>query len=149
MDVLDSVLDMLPTGKMSKVKRAIGRLADINVCDEQGSSLLLWLVSSSHMEAFRALLSYPGLDVDKENDYGDTPLSAAVEKGNLSMVESLIKHGALVTPKLIEVSRELATKQPSSAAKKIIIAEGSRMPYTVDYEGVLHYLVSTRLEQDF
>lgn len=48
--------------------------------------------ASTALEVAQALAA--GCDLEKKTDSGRTPLSLACERGNLSVVQSLVRHGA-------------------------------------------------------
>ena len=131
-EVIDRVLDTLDLG-LKRIKMEIVNLDDINVCDEEGSSLLMWIVLSWHIDAFKVVLSMPRIDVNKSNKYGDTALSMAISDGCLIMVDRLLKCGAVITPELLKLSHDLLTNGPFPG--RLQGAQGSLM-FEVDYEGV-------------
>jgi len=56
-------------------------------------------VSSGNMDLIKALLQKEPSLVNVSDNYGNTPLHTAVEKGNIRIVEFLIQNGADVNAK--------------------------------------------------
>ena len=71
--------------------------ADFNVIDSSGWSPIQRAIASSNSEITRLLiLKCKGIDLNISNCYKCTPLIFAIWKGNLKIVEILVKSGANV-----------------------------------------------------
>jgi len=95
-------LGYINTGK--EFKPALENLKDKNHFDnamEPGTGNTLLHIAAHHrddeMKMLRQVLEHPlgGLDINKQNNDGHTPLHVAVQYGNIDGVRTLIEHGAL------------------------------------------------------
>ncbi|KAK6543557.1 hypothetical protein TWF694_000301 [Orbilia ellipsospora] len=81
--------------------------------DTLGRKLLFSAVGKGRGDVVKMLLEVGEVDVDVENDYGDTPLLLAIGSGNIEVVRVLLENGAGVevkgagdsTPLCVAVSR--------------------------------------------
>ena len=63
---------------------------DINTRDENGYTGLHWACCYNNVPAVAALLQTPGLEVDVQNSWGNTPVMLAVRCCNLELVQLLV-----------------------------------------------------------
>ena len=69
------------------IKTAVAN-ADINGCCEEGTPLL-YAVSNSRLDMIKYLCTFEGIDVNRENNSGETPLIKAVELEKVDVVQFL------------------------------------------------------------
>lgn len=65
----------------------------VNLCDENGQSLLMLASYHGHASTSKLLLEN-GANVDQRNDRGQTPLAGVAFKGHVETAKVLIEHGA-------------------------------------------------------
>ena len=78
---------------IAEVKRLLKARADVNACDEDGDTALMWAVFKGHKDVVKVLLE-AGADVNASNKNGDTALMWAVFKGHKDVVKVLYEAGA-------------------------------------------------------
>jgi ankyrin repeat protein len=87
-------------GASEAARLLIEKGADVNACDESGTSVLEQAAGSNHIELVRLLLA-KGAAVNTADGGGFTPLMSAAGNGdrNAAMVKLLIERGATVNDK--------------------------------------------------
>ena len=65
-----------------------------NLYDSRGNSLLMLAAYNDQAETFTMLIE-PGAEVDRRNDYGQTPLGGVAFKGKIAMFILLLGAGAV------------------------------------------------------
>ena len=68
---------------------------DVNAVDEQGRSLLFYAAKYDQIETIKQLLQ-AGCDPNLKDNFGKTPLHAAIERGSMEVAKVLIKEGKLM-----------------------------------------------------
>ncbi|BET37530.1 hypothetical protein SAP269_01190 [Spiroplasma ixodetis] len=67
--------------------------ADVNIQDNKGiSSILHKAIFNENLEIVKELLNHPEIDLNIQDNDGNTPLHFALFKNNLEIVQELIKH---------------------------------------------------------
>lgn len=71
---------------------------DVAASDDTGHSMLHWACKLAHHNLFRFLIGQPNVQqvIESRNDIGDTPIICAAQKGDMQILEKLIKVGANV-----------------------------------------------------
>lgn len=69
---------------------------DPNTSDERGNTGLLLSVREGSFEVAEVLLAARGIDVDRANAVGETPLMMAALRGHAAWVEKLLERGAVL-----------------------------------------------------
>jgi len=83
-------------GNLDEVKAALHRGADVNHAGDDGRRLPLIEASQwGHLAVVRLLLAQEGVDVNRADDYGDTPLQVALNCQQLEVVTLLEAAGAV------------------------------------------------------
>ena len=78
---------------METVKALLDMGANVDECDERGSTALMTAAQWGHVDVCRLLLER-GADVNKSDKQGDTALHEAARSGELAIVDWLLAHGA-------------------------------------------------------
>ena len=79
----------------SIIPHLVSHGADLNQLDRCGRTPIMITVQANYTETAKALLSFPGVDVNTTSCYEDrAPLHYAVSWGNAELVELLIAYGA-------------------------------------------------------
>eukprot|EP00124_Ichthyophonus_hoferi_P001870 Ihof_evm10s110 gene=Ihof_evmTU10s110 len=89
-------------GDKIMIQRYIDKATEADICDEHGFSLVHWAAWNNHGELLALLkdnkfdmkLLDMGLDVNAQNEHGNTPLHYAVLWGHLDIAKLLIGQGA-------------------------------------------------------
>ncbi|MCW7540613.1 ankyrin repeat domain-containing protein [Aquabacterium sp. A7-Y] len=76
------------------IVRLLNRGFDPNTVDPEGRVGLLLALQEPSPKVAEALLSHPGIDVNRLNGVGESPLMMAALKGELAWCERLIAHDA-------------------------------------------------------
>ncbi len=86
-------------GDLNSVKKLIeDGVVDINICDWANNTLLHTACANGHLEVAKYLLG-KNVNVDSENNGGETPLILACETKNEDLIKLLIDNGANVFAK--------------------------------------------------
>lgn len=64
---------------------------DVNQKDSSGATALIWAVFCGSEIALSYLLAQPGVDVNAQNDKGETPLHVAITSQNTLSPANLVK----------------------------------------------------------
>ena len=83
-------------GNLSKVTQMLEDGIDVNAHYENGNTALMWACVNEHTHVALALLEDDDIKVDLANDYGNTALHQASDKGMLAVVKKLIAKDANV-----------------------------------------------------
>ena len=131
----DNIKDLMCSGDLELVKKAINFVADINgLYTFKGSSskqTLLCFYSGSTMSSEKSLsvvkwLIDNGANVNKPDEYDDTPLIIACESGNKQVVEILLEADADVNNALTDSNPLLIVcKSGRSDIVKILLEAGA------------------------
>ena len=78
------------------VEQLIQRGLNPNIAYENGNTPLHLAAFEDTLPVIKVLLKAAGVDIDKKNTLGETPLMIAALKGNRQMVEILLAHGAQI-----------------------------------------------------
>jgi ankyrin repeat protein len=78
---------------LAAVEECITSGADVNTCDEEGLTPLIWSASGAYRAIVARLLS-AGADVNGRGALGATPLNGATRAGKADMVKMLLERGA-------------------------------------------------------
>ena len=82
------------TNNINMVKLLLQQAVDVNVCDQNGNSALtLAAAICANVELVLLLISFKA-NVNHCTNNGVTPLEVACSRGNVSIVEALLQHGA-------------------------------------------------------
>lgn len=88
-----TIFDTCKEGRMKDLVQALENGTDVNVCDEEGMSLLHWACDRGHEDIVDILLS-KNCDVNLRATDGQTPLHYAVSCEYMSIVQRLLEHHA-------------------------------------------------------
>ena len=72
----------------------LARGFDVNTLDPQGSHGLILAIKEPSLKAAQALVNAPKIDLNLLNGNGESPLMLAALKGELDLVEKMVKKGA-------------------------------------------------------
>ncbi|XP_015765476.1 PREDICTED: transient receptor potential cation channel subfamily A member 1 homolog [Acropora digitifera] len=72
----------------------LSQKANVNACDNYGSTPLHYAVAKGNTDAVSELLTHPGIDIEAKDKTQMTPLHVASSQGSLSVAKCLIKAGA-------------------------------------------------------
>ena len=81
-------------GKLDAVKMLVKASADVCATDNQGATCLMLAAYFGHTETVRYLVGLPVVEVNHEQNVGETALHFAVPEGHRDVVEVLIDAGA-------------------------------------------------------
>src|SRR5690349_2240965 len=81
--------DAVKAGDKATVIALLGKRADVNAAEVDGTTPLHWAVRADDVDLTRRLLR-AGARVKTANRYGVTPLALAAENGNPAMLEALL-----------------------------------------------------------
>lgn len=93
-------------GHLPVVKYLVEQKADVNIQNRHGDTPLVVAISRNHQEVALFLLAQPKINVNKQNKHGSSALTWAAEKGNIVLIEALLKAGA--NPNLADVDNDTA-----------------------------------------
>lgn len=88
-----TIFDTCKEGKMKDLVQALETGTDVNVCDEEGMSLLHWACDRGHEDIVDILLN-KNCDVNLRATDGQTPLHYAVSCEYVTIVQRLLDHHA-------------------------------------------------------
>ena len=83
----------MKSGDRAAAVALIGRRADVNTAEADGTTPLHWAVHQNDLELVDRLIK-AGANVKATNDYGVTPMSEAAVIGNAVLLDRLLKAGA-------------------------------------------------------
>lgn len=92
-DVRPPIIDAARNSDRETLRDLIGKKADVNAAEPDGSTALLWASYRDDMEG-AGLLIRAGANLNAANDLGVTPLWAASQNGSSAMVKRLLDAGA-------------------------------------------------------
>jgi len=81
-------------GNSELVKLLLAKGADVNKADSDGNTALHFATVENYLDITRLLLAAPGIQVNKVNKDGETPLIVASQAGDDEIVEALLAKGA-------------------------------------------------------
>jgi hypothetical protein len=84
--------------KMEKAVALLDGVTEINTCDKDGTSPLMWVAKEGRPKLFKAFLD-KGAELDAKDNDGWTPLMWATAKGRAGMAKELLEKGADVDAK--------------------------------------------------
>ena len=87
------LIEAVRASDVDQVRALMGRRADPNAADVDGTTALQWAAHHDDLAAARVLLD-AGARADAANRYGATPLLVAATNGSARMVELLLEAGA-------------------------------------------------------
>lgn len=76
------------------IAQLLARGFDVNTLDAQGSHGLILAIKEPSLKAAQALVNAPKIDLNLLNGNGESPLMLAALKGELDLVEKMVKKGA-------------------------------------------------------
>ena len=88
-----SLVQVVKMGDAAAARALIGRKADVNAAEADGTTVLHWAVEHDDTELATALLA-AGARARVANRYGVTPLHVAATSGNAVLIDRLLKAGA-------------------------------------------------------
>lgn len=88
------VWDALKQKDSGLFRYLIGKQANINAQDENGNTLLMYMIMHDYDDNFLSLIKNKDLIIDKENNNNQTALDIALDKNNLEVAKYLLDAGA-------------------------------------------------------
>jgi ankyrin repeat protein len=121
------VADAAMNRNQTAVRTLLGKQADVNAPQPDGSTALHWAVYNEDVALVDALLS-AGADVKAVNREGATPLYLATVSGNVDIIGKLLKHGADVNGTFLrhgETPIMMAARTGRPDAVKLLLEAGA------------------------
>lgn len=91
---------------------------ELNFVDYEGNSALMWSLKNNHISASKELIKL-GSNPNLANNAKESPLLYALKISNLSLIQFLLKNGAIADAELTAMSQKNKNKQICDLFKKI------------------------------
>ena len=115
--------------RVAMVEGLLKRGFDVNARDSAGQHGLYLAIRDGSREVIPVLVEHPGLEVDAANTAGETPLMMAALRGEIGVMERLIKRGAqLELPRWTPL--HYAASGSSLEAVRLLLDRGARIDST-------------------
>jgi len=115
----------------AEVERLLEEGADSNVALENSGKTVMHILAASHWsEEIAEKLMERGVDINKPDKYGRTPLHSAAAWNNMGALEWLLEHGAGLKLKTIQECQtqlHYAARYDSIKAVKALVKKGSEL----------------------
>jgi ankyrin repeat protein len=123
-----SIVDAIKARNHQAVRALLGRHANVNTREADGTTALHWAVRLDDFDDVRLLLR-SGAEVNVANRYGVTPLMLAAANGSAAMTDALLRAGADATAALPEGETVLmtASRTGDPGVVKALIAHGANV----------------------
>ena len=108
------LLDAIKAADSTAVRVALGRAADVNAAEPDGTTPLHWAVHANDATIVELLLA-AGADAQAANRYGVRPIALACTNGNAAIVELLLDTGVDANTTLAEGETALMTAARTGA----------------------------------
>lgn len=90
---------------------------EINFVDYEGNTALIWAIKNNFTAAAKELIKI-GANTNIANNAKETPLQLSIKASNLSLVQTLLKNGAIADQELIGMALKNKNKQICDLFKK-------------------------------
>jgi|GEM_PF-4255493 len=100
------------------IKPLLEKVTDINATNSDEQTALIIAAQNNNTQAGQQLLNRPGIDINKSDKNGKTALSYAMDLTDLSLLKSLIEHGANLQPILSSPKAAHKAKTNTNTSKE-------------------------------
>ena len=90
----DDFFNAIKADDAPAISQLLARGFDVNTLDPQGLHGLILAIKEPSLKAAQALVNAPKIDLNLLNGNGESPLMLAALKGELDLVEKMVKKGA-------------------------------------------------------
>jgi len=84
------VWQLCQDGNLEGVREALGRGGNVNQCDQQGVTGLMWATHNNFNKVVELLLQQPGVNINQQDDYGSTALHNATVWDDMAVISMLV-----------------------------------------------------------
>jgi ankyrin repeat protein len=123
-----SVANAIQAGNRTAALELIGKGADVNAAEADGTTALHWAAHRDDVELVDRLLR-AGARVNRTNDYGASPMSEAATVGNVVVMQKLLDAGADVESPNADGQTALmiVARTNNVAAARLLIGKGANV----------------------
>ena len=129
--------------------------ADLNIQDNNGYTILMWLVESNDIPISKKLLLNPNIDINLKNNEGDTALDIALKEKNRDFINLLLNdnrlnktskslNNAILTENINIVKLLINKKFPINSWKKYI----SKKEFNKEYKNKIIKLLYDKTKKN-
>ena len=82
------------SGDLETIEELLAKGVDVNLSDSSANTALIWASERGHLQVVKRLLEIEIVDIDARGYLGASALNRAARRGNLDILQCLVKAGA-------------------------------------------------------